>query len=261
MIGCVWDIDSNVVCYGLTTFTTTFLILLLRFTTISGNATESIRGLAFLVCAYLVMRRFLRAPLRFRNRIRLRPRLKEIAPIALLLLFASSNYLGLGTAGTFSMFSNIRTEGPVSNHWILGRNPLKCFGYQDDVVVVQEFPGDVPTIWRGMVKAAPRSGWSGSKLIDATSSEQRRQRIPLVQFRSLMYLARTNMRMRTLGPVRLVHNEVVHEFDDVMTSEFFAPTRRSWAMRLFAFRQIIDAAGAGAGAGSHDSIQKGLCMW
>lgn len=219
----------------------TLLILLLRCTTIDGNATESVRGAAFLACAYLVMRRFIRSPRRFRGRIRIRPRarLRELAPIALLLAFATSNYLGLRTAGTFTMFSNLRTEGAASNHWILAGNPLKAFGYQDDLVEVLAFPDAVPAIWRGMVRAGNSAGG---------------QRIPLVQFRSLMYLARTNMGMRSLGPVRLRHAGVVHELDDVMASEFFAPARRSWEMRLMAFRQVV-------AFGVEERFPKGLCMW
>ena len=42
--------------------------------------------------------------------------------------------LGLRTAGNFSMFSNLRTEGDTSNHLLLGGNPLKVWGYQEDIV-------------------------------------------------------------------------------------------------------------------------------
>jgi hypothetical protein len=52
----------------------------------------------------------------------------------LLLLHGLTSYLGLRTAGNFSMFSNLRTEGARSNHLLLGGNPLKLWGYQEDVV-------------------------------------------------------------------------------------------------------------------------------
>jgi len=45
-----------------------------------------------------------------------------------------TSYLGLRTAGNFSMFSNLRTEGPGSNHLLLGANPLKRGHYQEDAV-------------------------------------------------------------------------------------------------------------------------------
>ena len=60
--------------------------------------------------------------------------------------FAMNQYLGLRTTGTLTMFSNLRTEGEKSNHLILRNNPLKIFGYQEDVVEVltldPRFEGD-----------------------------------------------------------------------------------------------------------------------
>jgi hypothetical protein len=53
-------------------------------------------------------------------------------------LFALSPYFGLRTTGTLTMFSNLRTEGPRSNHVLLRSNPLKLFNYQDDLVEVME---------------------------------------------------------------------------------------------------------------------------
>lgn len=44
-------------------------------------------------------------------------------------------YLGLATVPCLSMFSNLRTEGTLSNHWIVPPG-LKVFGFQDDLVQV-----------------------------------------------------------------------------------------------------------------------------
>jgi hypothetical protein len=52
----------------------------------------------------------------------------------LLLVHGLTSYLGLRAAGNFTMFSNLRTEGARSNHLLLGGNPLKVWGYQEDVV-------------------------------------------------------------------------------------------------------------------------------
>ena len=43
-------------------------------------------------------------------------------------------YLGFRTAGNFTMFSNLRTEGTRSNYLLLARDPLKIGGYQANVV-------------------------------------------------------------------------------------------------------------------------------
>ncbi|KAL3911155.1 MAG: hypothetical protein SGILL_007396 [Bacillariaceae sp.] len=60
--------------------------------------------------------------------------------------FGMNQYLGLRTTGTLTMFSNLRTEGEKSNHLILRNNPLKIFGYQEDIVEVltldPRFEGD-----------------------------------------------------------------------------------------------------------------------
>ncbi|WP_420392520.1 hypothetical protein [Acuticoccus sp.] len=58
-------------------------------------------------------------------------------PVALA-VFGLTSHLGLRTAGNFSMFSNLRTEGETSNHLLFGSNPIKVFGYQEDVVRIEE---------------------------------------------------------------------------------------------------------------------------
>lgn len=45
--------------------------------------------------------------------------------------------IGLGTGGTTAMFSGLRSEGGVSNHYII-REPIRLFSYQDDVVYIDE---------------------------------------------------------------------------------------------------------------------------
>lgn len=64
----------------------------------------------------------------------------------LLVFIGLTPYLGLRTAGNFSMFSNLRTEGASSNHFLLGSNPIKVWGYQDDLVWILDIDdrhGDV----------------------------------------------------------------------------------------------------------------------
>ncbi len=59
------------------------------------------------------------------------PRRSYLFP-TLVFIFASFNYLGLSTAGTFSMFSNLRTEGDVWNHLFIPKF-LRVFPYQDNI--------------------------------------------------------------------------------------------------------------------------------
>lgn len=52
-------------------------------------------------------------------------------------LHCMSPYIGLGTGGTIQMFSGLRTEGGVSNHYII-RAPIRLFPYQDKILYVEE---------------------------------------------------------------------------------------------------------------------------
>jgi len=64
------------------------------------------------------------------------------APILLvfpLLVFfhGMSPYLGLRTVPAFSMFSNLRTEGGLTNHWFMPSRALRIAGFQEDLVTVR----------------------------------------------------------------------------------------------------------------------------
>jgi hypothetical protein len=60
----------------------------------------------------------------------------SLLALAFFTFFGMNQYLGLRTTGTLTMFSNLRTEGEKSNHLILRNNPIKFFGFQEDVVEV-----------------------------------------------------------------------------------------------------------------------------
>lgn len=52
-------------------------------------------------------------------------------------LHCLSPYVGLGTGGVIGMFSGLRTEGGISNHYII-RRTVPLFSFQDDVVYIEE---------------------------------------------------------------------------------------------------------------------------
>jgi len=60
------------------------------------------------------------------------------AVILFFAFFTWNPYFGLRSTGVLTMFSNLQTEGPTSNHLLLGSNPLKLFSYQDDWVYIKE---------------------------------------------------------------------------------------------------------------------------
>ncbi len=52
-------------------------------------------------------------------------------------LHCASPYVGLGTGGTLAMFSGLRTEGGISNHYLI-RDPIPLFSYQEKVLYIKE---------------------------------------------------------------------------------------------------------------------------
>lgn len=64
-----------------------------------------------------------------------RPRLAHVAVLLLALVWALSPYLGLRTTSVFTMFSNIRTEAPSSNHLFMPSVHLT--DWQDDMVILR----------------------------------------------------------------------------------------------------------------------------
>lgn len=146
---------------------------------------------------------------------RLTPRWMLVFP-AILLLHGLTSYLGLRTAGNFSMFSNLRTEGARSNHFLLGSNPLKVWGYQEDVVAITRIDD---------VRA--RIGHQYHAL--------QGNRLPVVEFRKLIYA------WTEAGAVIAMTFEYrgrVHSTADIVNDPAWRVEARDWEMRSLDFRVI-----------------------
>jgi hypothetical protein len=74
------------------------------------------------------------------------PRWMVVMP-ALLLLYTNTSYMGLRTAGNTSMFSNLRTEGGATNHFVMPS--WQPFGYQRDLIFVEEIEPEYARWMRG----------------------------------------------------------------------------------------------------------------
>jgi hypothetical protein len=136
--------------------------------------------------------------------------------IALLFLYAATPYLGLRTAGNFSMFSNLRTEGVTSNHLLLGSNPLKIWNYQEDVVKVIEIDDKKAEIGH---KYRPLKNHS----------------IPVVEFKKLIYQW-TKARYRI--PLTFEYNNRIYTTTDIVNEPQWRTSQRNWEMFLMDFRVI-----------------------
>ncbi|WP_395311692.1 hypothetical protein V4U86_13455 [Mycobacterium sp. AMU20-3851] len=135
----------------------------------------------------------------------------------LLLFIGLTPYLGLRTAGNFSMFSNLRTEGETSNHLLLGANPLKLWGYQEDVVWILDLDD--------------RFG----RTIYHYDGSPRGYALPVVEFRKWIYdWGRAGYRV----PMTYAYDGYRHTTEDIVTDPVWRTDSRSPEMALLDFRYI-----------------------
>jgi hypothetical protein len=134
----------------------------------------------------------------------------------LLLFHGLTSYLGLRTAGNFTMFSNLRTEGPASNHLLLGGNPLKLWGYQEDVV--------------RFIRIDDRRSRIGYQYQPLEGNL-----LPVVEFRKLIYQW---TRAGFMVPLTFEYRGEVHSTTDITRDPAWQTRTRDWPMRLMDYRVI-----------------------
>ena len=133
----------------------------------------------------------------------------------LLVLHGLTGYVGLRTAGNFTMFSNLRTEGR-SNHLLLGGNPVKIWDYQEDVIR-----------FTAIDKRLSPPSYEGQSLEG--------QELPVVEFRKWIY------RWTDAGavvPMTFTYRDQVYRTPNIVTDPVWRTPARTWAMRLMDFRII-----------------------
>jgi hypothetical protein len=138
-----------------------------------------------------------------------------------LLLHGLTSYVGLRTAGNFTMFSNLRTEGARSNHLVLGSNPLKHWGYQEDVI-------------RFLAIDDSLAAFEGKYLV------LQGNQLPMVEFRKWIY--RWTKEGRVI-PMTFEYRGQVHSTGNITADPEWRTPHRDWAMRLMDFR-VIQSQGA-----------------
>ncbi|MEL7418246.1 MAG: hypothetical protein AAFY50_00015 [Cyanobacteria bacterium J06648_1] len=148
--------------------------------------------------------------------------------IALLSLYASTSYLGLRTAGNFSMFSNLRTEGTASNHLLLRNNPLKIWNYQEDVVEIMKIDDESAKI-----------GHKYRPLQDHF--------LPVVEFRKLIYQW---TKAGYTVPLKFKYGDRTYTTNNIVKDPTWATPKRTWEMKLMDFRII-----------QPDNDEPNYCRW
>jgi hypothetical protein len=133
-----------------------------------------------------------------------------------LLLHGLTSYLGLRTAGNFSMFSNLRTEGVRSNHLLLPGNPLKYWHYQDDLV--------------RFVHIDDRQARIGYQYRPLQGNQ-----LPVVEFKKLIYAW---TRTGRVIPITFEYRGEIHSTDDIVNDPVWRTPARDWDMLLMDFRVV-----------------------
>ena len=147
------------------------------------------------------------------------PKLMLFFPL-LLVIFGSSSYLGLGTAGNFSMFSNLKTEEIKSNHLLLSQNPLKIFNYQEDAVEIYvAFKEKNNRRFNISLNNRPLQGHS----------------LPLIEFKKLIYKwTKTNQKVSMI----FKYKDKVYQNRDIINDPVWKTPQQNWEMKLMNFRLI-----------------------
>lgn len=135
-----------------------------------------------------------------------------------LLLWASQPYLGLRTTGAFTMFSNLITEGPRSNHLLLGSNPIKVYGYQSDAVLV--------------VSIDPRHASSRKRDLNGFL-------LPVVEFRKRVADWREDGLVGLWAEIEYKGERIVTQ--DIVLDNPWGSSERTFDMRVLGFRKVDPA--------------------
>ena len=133
-----------------------------------------------------------------------------------LLLYGLTSYVGLRTAGNFTMFSNLRTEGARSNHLVLGSNPLKIWGFQEDLIRFVAIDDSLAAVDE---KSLPLQG----------------NQLPIVEFRKWIF--RWTREGRAV-PLTFEYRGQVHSTENITADAEWRTPRRDWPMRLLDFRAV-----------------------
>jgi hypothetical protein len=146
------------------------------------------------------------------------PRVFLVFPL-LLLLWGLTPYLGLRTAGNFSMFSNLRTEGSHSNHLLLADNPLKFWSYQEDRVTIIDVDDEAAKIGHHFDS------------LDGNS-------LPRVEFRKLVILWRESG--QRLG-ITIDDGAGPERIPDITGHDYWGGVERNWETFWLDFRPVQES--------------------
>ena len=155
---------------------------------------------------------------------------------AIALLNGATPYLGLKTVANYSMFSNLRTEGGVTNHLLVPAGRFAFAGYQDDLARVGFVRRTPPESWPWWVQVAGGERWvrRNSRWVSALPDA----RVPFAELRRTLQLWRkigftgVSLDYERQGERRMV--------EDAFADADLMRPMPLWERKLLAFRAVED---------------------
>ena len=170
--------------------------------------------LTFSVGAILFFAGFLKEYIPKRDMLRLNHFPILISLIIFVSFWGLKNYIGLGTIGNFTMFSNLVTESNRSNHFIIDTKFTKIFPFEEDNVRILRLDG--------------QSKWKKQQILNFTEIL-----IPTTEFSYLIHEWSENSKDKI--NCTLVYRGQIFEVEDLRTSKFSV---FYWWYKFIPFRVI-----------------------
>jgi hypothetical protein len=164
---------------------------------------------------------------------------------AVALINGLTPYLGLKTVANYSMFSNLRTEGGQTNHFLMPAGQFFLAEYQLDLVRVEWVDRAEPDSYPLQVRLAGGSRWirRNSRWL----REAPEARVPFME------LQRTLQLWQEVGFTRVSvmyqRQGVWHELEDAFSSPELMRPLSFWERKFMAFRAV------------QDDGQESVCRW
>jgi hypothetical protein len=164
---------------------------------------------------------------------------------AVALINGATPYLGLKTVANYSMFSNLRTEGSETNHFLIPAGQFFLAGYQNDLVRVESVDWVAPDSYPLRVRLAGGSRWirRNSRWL----REAPEARVPFMELRRTLQLWREVGYTR--ASVLYERQGVWHDLEDAFSSAELMRPLSFWERKFMAFRAV------------QDDGQKSVCRW
>jgi hypothetical protein len=148
----------------------------------------------------------------------------------------ATSYLGLKTEANYSMFSNLRTEGGRTNHFLVPAGLFFLSDYQNDLVRVESVVGNAPGLlpWEAWLGEGDRRVRRNSRWL----ADVPRDRVPFIEVkRTLQYWKDLGF---TKASITYARGGRRYQVEDAFSDRELMRPLTFWERKLLAFRTVQD---------------------